>query len=537
MEPDFFDPAQADPVAYSKATAAATAADDAAPSVPEDEVPLSDPSPLPSGLSPVLPFTPEMLPEALRPWLLDITERIGCPIEFPAVAAISAAGSVLGRKVGIHPKGQDDWYELANLWALLIGRPSMMKSPAMIEALRPLRALEAAALQAHKEAEQTNRENAMLAKIRREVAASSARRAVKSGQSPDIAALLEDAEAEATLRRYSATDTSAESLVELCRQNPNGIVLLADEMSGLLSLLDKPGNEALRSLYLMGWSGKGGYTLDRVGRGMNIGAPSVCLSIIGGIQPDVMRRHLFNAENRSVDDGFTQRFQLAVWPDDNGDWHFIDRPPNSDARGRALDVFTRLDRLDPLEDLSASLTDPSDESRPPCLRFTDEARTAFAAWMEANHRASREAGETSSALEATFGKYPKLVSGLALLFHIIDYGTGPVGMTALLRAIQWTAVLATHARRIFDAGESQTIATAHRIISRIQDASLPIPFTARNIYRPQWAGLKDRRLIDSALAILEHHGWVTTTTIATGGHPLEIFTPHPKIHKSPAAAH
>lgn len=160
------------------------------------------PRPLPSGLAPVTPVTADMLPEAFRPWLLDIRERISCPLEFPAVAAIAAAGAVLGRKVGIHPKGQDDWFELTNLWGLLIGRPSMMKSPAMQEALRPLRALEASAQQAYREAERNYREDAVLDKIRREVATQNAKRALRAGQAPQLADLLEDANAIPALRRY-----------------------------------------------------------------------------------------------------------------------------------------------------------------------------------------------------------------------------------------------------------------------------------------------------------------------------------------------
>ncbi|HWB01615.1 MAG TPA: DUF3987 domain-containing protein [Verrucomicrobiales bacterium] len=491
-----------------------------------DAVP--DPRPLPSELAPVLSLTPDMLPEALRLFVVDIAERISCPLEFPAVSIIIAAGSVLGRTCGIHPKGRDDWYELANLWGLLIARPSMMKSPAMAEALHPLRTLEVAAKTAYEDAKLLNEENALLAKLKYDVAVKKARSAISKGDKPE-SALLPKEPAEPTLRRYIATDTSSESLVELCRQNPNGVLLLADEMSGLLALLDRPGNEALRSLYLTGWAGKQGYMVDRVGRGMGIGAESVCLSLLGTIQPDPLRHRLFNSDNGSPDDGLTQRFQLAVWPDDNGKWKFVDRPPDSQARAAALKAFQRLDQLWP--DLEIDGIEPGDSKkhRPPCVRFTDDACEAFARWSEENHTAGRRAGETCLALESVFGKYPKLVSGLSLLFHLIDGGGGPVDLESLHRAIQWAKVLATHARRIFEAGEAFAAQTARRILSKIKDGLLRAPFTARNIYRRNWSGLKDPRNVDAALALLEEYGWLLMSVEDNGGRPKEIYMPHPKI--------
>ncbi|HEX2750738.1 MAG TPA: YfjI family protein [Verrucomicrobiales bacterium] len=528
MNIELYDPEITHPAACQRALEKLHAE---SPEAPEDDLPPPEPRPLPCGLTPVLPVTAGMLPDAFRPWLMDITDRIRCPLEFPAVAALAAAGSVLGRKLGIHPKGCDDWYEYGNLWALMIGRPSMMKSPAMTEALRPLRALEAAADEAHAAALRHSRDAAALARLQREVSLMEARKALRRGNAPDMTALHESGDGAPVLRRYTATDTSPESLVELLRQNPNGLLLVADEMSGLLQLLDRPGNEALRSLYLTGWSGKGGYQLDRVGRGMCMGAPHVCLGLLGGIQPDVLRRHLFNTDNGAVDDGFTQRFQLAVWPDDTAGWRFIDRWPDSAARQTAHDVFQRLDSLDAAQ-LAGGEGDAA-EGVPPCLRFDREARLAFMDWSEENHETARAAGATCPAMEAACGKYPKLVAGLALLFHLIDQGTASVGLPALQRAIAWVRVLTTHARRIFDAGDAQTILTARSILSRVKDGSLPSAFTSRQVYRPQWSGLKNRQSVEAALAVLESHGWVTVSvTGPAGGAAMEMYTIHPLAFNS-----
>ena len=91
------------------------------------------------------PFDYQCLPETLGPWIKDIAERMQCPPDFPAVGAMIALGSVLGRKIGIRPKRRDDWVEIANLWGCIIARPGLLKTPALQQALVLLRRLVAKA--------------------------------------------------------------------------------------------------------------------------------------------------------------------------------------------------------------------------------------------------------------------------------------------------------------------------------------------------------------------------------------------------------
>ena len=95
-----------------------------------------EPTPLPSGLLPVPKIDPLMLPEKLAPWLEDTSDRMQVPLDFAAVSAMVVYGSVIGCKVGVRPKQQDDWTEVCNLWGLIIARPGFMKSPTVSEILR-----------------------------------------------------------------------------------------------------------------------------------------------------------------------------------------------------------------------------------------------------------------------------------------------------------------------------------------------------------------------------------------------------------------
>ena len=135
--------------------------------------------------------------------------------------------------------------------------------------------------------------------------------------------------------------------------NPNGVLIFRDELTGFLRAMDRDGHEQDRAFYLESWNGCGRFTVDRVGRG-TLDIEACCVSILGGIQPGPLSDYLLGAVRQGVaDDGFIQRFQLAVWPDPPATWRNVDRWPDSAAKQRAADVFRQLAAIDP-EALGAS---------------------------------------------------------------------------------------------------------------------------------------------------------------------------------------
>src|SRR5262249_51230618 len=113
-----------------------------------------EPKPLPNGLALVEPFSSEFMPDALAPWIDDIANRLQCPPDYVAVAAITALGSVIGRRIGIKPQVKTDWIEIPNVWGAFIGRPGKHKPPAMGEPLKPIHRLEAEAAKENEIAQQ-----------------------------------------------------------------------------------------------------------------------------------------------------------------------------------------------------------------------------------------------------------------------------------------------------------------------------------------------------------------------------------------------
>ncbi len=145
------------------------------------------PRPLPAELLPVEPFPMAALPDAFGPWVRDVAERMHCPPDFVAVPLLVAGASLVARHVGIRPQRRTDWIERGNLWALIVGRPGIMKSPAMSQALAPMDRLEARAAEAFNAQAAQHRAEAMAAKLRAEAGRKDAAKLLSKDRGANVA--------------------------------------------------------------------------------------------------------------------------------------------------------------------------------------------------------------------------------------------------------------------------------------------------------------------------------------------------------------
>lgn len=475
--------------------------------------------PLPE-LPAVAPFEFDLLPDSLQPWARDIAARIQCAPDYVGVTIMAALGATLGRKVGIRPQEKTDWTEHPNQWALIIGRPGVLKSPAQDSALGPLKRLAAEAAEAHAEEAAGHKAEAKVAKLQEEAAEKAARAELKKNPSADVSRLFEADQPEPpTLKRYIANDTTAASLGELVRQNPNGLLVYRDEMVSLLKGLEREDAADARGFYLTGWNGNSPYTFDRIGRGMNLHIPAVCLSMLGSTQPGRIAEYLRQAiHGGSGDDGLIQRFGLLVWPDVSGEWKDVDCYPDGEGKRAAYEVFARLDQME-APDIGA---DCDEYNGSHFLRFAPDALAEFRTWREGLEYKLRS-GELHPALESHLAKYRKLVPSLALIIHLVDNGTGPVTLTATGKALAWAEYLETHAVRAYASVAAPEVQTAKAVLRRIEKGDIKSRFTPRDIYINRWANLSDSRQVRSALTLLADYGHLTTQVIDTGGRPSTVY--------------
>ena len=488
------------------------------------------PLPLPEGSPPVEPFDFALLPQPLQPWARDICERVQCPPDYVGVTVMAALGSAIGRKVGIRPQAQTDWTEFPNQWALIVGRPGVLKSPAMEAALLPLKRLAAQAVELHHGEIEQYQQAARLAKLRAEAGEKVARAKLAKNPGTDVSGDLANDEPEApALKRYIVNDTTAAALGELLRQNPNGLLVFRDELVSLLKSLDREDSAEARGFYLTGWNGNSAYTFDRIGRGMNLHIPAVCLSLLGSTQPGRVAEYLRAAvKGGAGDDGLIQRFGLLVWPDIGTSWRDVDRWPDSEARREANRVFEALDRLDPMA--AGAKQDKDRDGEPdgmPFLRFDNDGLALFRDWRE-GWEAKLRAGELHPALESHLAKYRKLVPGLALTLHLADGTGGPVSERATLQALAWAEYLESHARRAYASVTSPEVMAAKAIIEKLRRGELPHNFAARDIYRRGWAHLSDREQVADALQLLADLDWLAVHVRDTGGRTATVYEANPK---------
>jgi len=497
-----------------------------------------EPVSLPEGLPPVARLVPSMVPKPLRGWLVDVSERMQIPLDFVAAAAIVVAGALVGRRVGIYPKRYDDWLVIPNLWGAVVGRPSLMKSPALAEVMKPLSRLVAEAYEEYQEKKQPYETEVMVADATkaalRDELKTTAKKAIKSGDRSElnkIARRSQDAELpeEPVLRRYKSEDSTVEKLTEILLENSRGILIHRDELSGWLRNLDKQGREGDRSFYLEGWNGSGSFDVDRIGRG-SLHIPALCLSILGGIQPGPIGAYVYQAtQGEQGDDGLLQRFQVLVWPDPPASWRNVDRWPENDAKNRAYKVFRQLDALDP-QKLGAS---GEDEEGVPAIRFTDEAQGAFDQWRGELENRLRTA-KFPSAFESHLAKYRSLMPSLALLFHLMDFVDGTqesdaVGLKAALRAAAWCKYLETHAARLYSSAQNPAMEAARALLERIRKGDVKDGSSIREIYRKQWAKLSSPETVYKAAEVLEGFGWLRVEENKTGGRSTKKVHLHPTL--------
>jgi 5S rRNA maturation endonuclease (ribonuclease M5) len=265
---------------------------------------------LPEGLSPVDCLDTDLLPTAIAPWVCDISERMQCPPDYVGTAALTALGSVLGRKVGIAPEQHTDWYEVANLWNCIVGRSGLMKSPAIGEALKLLHRLEASALETYDNKHREHCTEWQLWKLRSDAAEQAAKTTLKNN--PKATFDLGPPEPQEPVeRRYVTNDTSYEKLGELLAQNPNGILAHRDELVSLLKTLDREENAAARGFFLTAWNGKDRYTFDRIVRGKTR-IEGVCLSLLGSTQPSRLAEYVRRAITSDTGDDGLRDWSAAL---------------------------------------------------------------------------------------------------------------------------------------------------------------------------------------------------------------------------------
>ena len=310
--------------------------------------PWPEPAALADELPPVDSFNEMLLPECFRPHVIDTAERMQVPMDYPAAALVICLAGCVSRRATIQPKQHDTgWAVVPNLWGGIVAPPGFLKSPVIQQIVKPLLKIENEMYEDFSQEEIAYGRSKEEHELHLQSWKEEYKRATKKGNAaperpPEMPAAP-------TLHRLVVNDSTFEALHRTMSENPAGIIVIRDELTGWWSTLDRQGREGERAFCLQCWNGDTGHTIDRIGRG-SIRVEACCMSLLGGIQPARLRSYLIDAlQDGPSNDGLIQRFQILVWPDSPKQWRLIDRPPNLEAEALTEQVFRRILDL-PLDD-------------------------------------------------------------------------------------------------------------------------------------------------------------------------------------------
>jgi hypothetical protein len=482
----------------------------------------------------VQPFSEDLLPDSFRPLVADVTERMQVPMDYPAVVMVLCLAGAVNRRATIQPKANDTgWVVVPNLWGGIVAPPGFLKSPVIHAISRPLVKIE----ELWRNEFKFQLDEYKLEKEEIDLRYSGWKELYKqASKNPEKKRIVpirpDDTLAEPLLKRLLANDATFEKLHEIMAQNPAGVLVIRDELTGWWSQLDRAGREGERAFCLQAWNGDTGHTIDRIGRG-TIHVEACCMSMLGGIQPGRLRSYLVDAlEDGPSNDGLIQRFQLLVWPDTAPDWNYVDRAPDAASEQLAARVFRKLVELD--------------VENPARFRFAPDAQELFIGWM-AELEAKIRGDELHSALISHLSKYRKLMPALALLFELadrassvgfegsaLDNSVNHVSLEHTKQAAAFCEYLESHARRVYSCVVTPQLRAARELADKIKRRKLGADgfFSCRDVYLKGWSGLDSPEAVRQAAEVLEDAGWVRKLSGESGpfgGRPSDRYEVNPAV--------
>lgn len=450
--------------------------------VANDNAPQPDPIDLFAEF-PVPPIQRDMLPETIADYAFDQGELVGVEPAMIAIPALVACAAALHDGVQLQVKRHETgWRESARLWCAVVGNPSIKKSPSISKAISRVRKINADLAEDNKK---------ILAQHAADLEAykDAKKEAKKTG---DVVTAPE----QPMLQRLVVQDTTVEALSEVLKDNPRGILCLQDELSGWFGSMDaysggKAGGKD-RAHWLEAYNG-GGRVVDRVMRG-TLSIPNWSVSMIGGIQPDAIRRIAQNM----TDDGLMQRFMIVIGR--NAKEH--DRQEDTAAHNRFRDLVDHLHAVQPGQ-------------RP--VTMSEQAH-AIREDLNAYTADLMEFGTLPGGLVSHLGKWSGLFARLTLLFHAIEchrVSAHPCslevsGATAAKVDLLMRKFLLPHALAYYTdiLGAASDLEHARWIAGHILSKQLQA-ITQRDIMQAykQWRGLDQWRQV-RVMQTLEDMGWV-----------------------------
>ncbi len=477
-------------------------------------------------------FDASLMPSPFKENCLDIAERLGVPVEMVLFPMLAGFGSLIGRKLAVHPNQKDkSWYEHPTFWCMTVGRPSIKKSPAQNYGLSPLSAVASKFIKEYQDQKED-------IKVRRDMLDKKYKNLLKEldkknqTDKGEFALQMELVETQKLIDelpdgplRFTSSDSTMEMLCHLLSKNERGIALVRDELAGWILGMRKSGREGEREFFLEAWTGQGAFDQDRVGRGhIHVDNPRV--TVIGSTQPSKAEPLVNPSLSDFVDDGLVQRFQFLLSYDGNPGSASIDREENLDAKNKVNEVFDAF--LNPVFNSKLEL-----RGYATLIGFDQSASPLYKNWVLDLEAKMKVLDSSEFLLESHLGKYRNLVPKLGLVIECIRNYESIESMTSISedstrKAIAICDFLEKHARNFYSSTNKAPYITAKSLSNHIKSGKLTDGMTLRELSRKHWKGTKNREQLDMALSVLEESNWIKIMSVKSDtGRPSEVIRIHP----------
>lgn len=452
------------------------------------------------------PFPTAMLPEPIKSFVEQGAKAMGCDESFVALPTLTALASAIGNTRRLELKR--GWSEPPIVWAAIIGESGTLKSPALEQALRPIRHKQQRAFDEYARRLESYEND----KLHYDKDLAAWRKSKDGGEPPQ--------EPEKPIaERFIFDDVTIEAVGILLLRQPRGLLAARDELAGWFGSFSeyKKSKGSDSSKWLEMWGGRS-VTIDRkTGIPPTVYIPRAAVSITGGIQPGTLRREL---RPEHFENGLAARLLLAAPPRKRRTWTEADIPVR--LAERMAGVFDLLFSLEPE-------SDDDGNPRPSLVKLDDDAKRA---WVEFVNAHGAEQLEHEGPLAAVWSKLEAYAARFALVLQMTRWAAGDPtarasqvdaqSMAAGVQLAKWFGREAVRIYNIFsedaDAGHNRELAELiHQRGGEI---------TIRDLCRGprQYRGQTEKAKAD--LDALEAAGvgqWTYPPPGPAGGNPSPVF--------------
>jgi hypothetical protein len=251
---------------------------------------------------------PEFPGGVLTPELEEYIDRAsdGAGVTFAHVAVplLSIASGIIGTARRIQPSR--GWSEPLALWSALVGFSGTGKTPGIGVTKRALTEIERNRKEKISALQREHETRAEAAKAAHKKWLKEVEDATAAGLPPPSMPLSASKVGAFVAPRLYVTDATIERIAVLLEARPAGLQVIADELAGLFSNMNRYSNGSDREFWLEAWNGRS-HTVERMGR-PPVSLDHLLVGITGGLPPDKLVR-AFEGD----DDGMYARICFA-WP-------------------------------------------------------------------------------------------------------------------------------------------------------------------------------------------------------------------------------